>query len=304
MLILACQITIYEVDKKGNLTGEVFLIDTVNELEIESTWREFTDTATITLPRFIDTEIGGVKNRRTDFRQQLLRWAAHHPPIEIRLGYGKATHLAFNGVIRDVKGRVPVTLVCEDAMYHFKTGPVTFSSENATLKDITNTWSSVKDAHGSTIPVVPQDLIIGTFRVTQPMTPAKVMEKLKDDFGIYSFIRLDQQGKPRLVLGINDQVQEDFVLNETTDTRVLIGSGREEALFVPDEQLGLSFNGNFVFYQNIIEDELEYKLAEDVRVRVVYIARGKDEKDELKVVLPSPDLNKPDTTDDVEERTF
>ena len=152
MLVLAGKIVIHAVDEDGTPLKDQIYITTISQIEIESSWREFTDTATITLPRLIDPDIKGLENK-SDFRKQLLLWAKYHPQIEIWLGYGSPTHLAFKGIIREVNGRVPVVLKCEDDMYFFKQRAVSFASDNATLKDITSTFSKLN--LGTIVPINP-----------------------------------------------------------------------------------------------------------------------------------------------------
>jgi len=275
MLSLNCKIVIYEINE--NDAEKAIEINFVNQIDIESTWREFTDTATITLPRFIDPEITGLEKKDKNFWEHLQLWARHHPHIEIFLGYNGREHLAFKGIIRDVKASVPVTLVCEDDMYHLKTKMITYSAKEATLKSIVQSFTPVYNAIGQEIEVdFDEQEVLGAFITDKPMTPVKILEKLKDDFGIYSFIRCFKEikgdkvtYKSRLVIG------KEYQINHGNNANTFNNN---------DDTLNLG--GNFIFHENIIEDELEYKFKEDIQVKVTFIAKGVDENDEVKVTYP------------------
>ncbi|CAM1365900.1 hypothetical protein [Tenacibaculum xiamenense] len=268
MLNLNCEIIIYEVTKKGKRTQNQISIDFVNSLEIESSWREFTDTASITLPRLIDPDIKDWESQDKSFRQHLNLWAKYHPHIEIYLGYQGRRNLAFKGIIRDVKGGVPVTLICEDDMYHFKTKMISYSNKNASLKSIVESFGSITNAKGETIGIdCKEGINLGTFITEKPMTPVKVLEKLKDDYGIYSFIRYDKEHYSHLVIGKEYEVNHGSTI----------------------EDIKTKFGGNFIFYNNIIEDDLIYKYEEDINVKVSYVAKGADENDQVKVTYPDDD---------------
>ncbi|WP_075341772.1 hypothetical protein [Tenacibaculum agarivorans] len=278
MLTLNCKIIIHEVNEKGLLTNNEISIDFVNQVEIESSWKEFTDIATITLPRNIVPAIKEGVNSKTEvsnvskktFRQHLQLWAKYHPHIEIYLGYNGRENLAFKGIVRDVKGGVPVTLTCEDDMYHFKTKMITYSSKEASLKSIVDSFGVTENAKKELIHVDFEEEKLGAFITEEPMTPVQVLEKLKDDFGIYSFIRYDKDGKSHLVIG------KEYEINHGSNV-----SG-----------IKTKFGGNFIFHHTIIEDDLEYKFKEDIKVKVTYVAKGIDENDEVKATYPDKDANK------------
>lgn len=265
MVRLACIIKIYEQEGK-----EPLVIDFVHDIKIESSWREFTDTATIILPRIIDPEIN--INSDKDFRARMLQWSKDHPVIEVFLGYEEPNHLAFKGIIRDVKGRVPVELVCEDHMYFLKSGLINTafpqkdgdSLKTTNVLDFINIYFKVaKRATDIQYKLEHiQNINLGAFTLHNK-TPVKFLEKLRDDYGLYSFIRYKK---------VND-VYTPF-----------LHIGRE----YPRE---VDKKGFFRFYDNIIEDDLVYKEYDDVNIQVKYVLQGLKEEDKIEVVIPSKDKN-------------
>lgn len=277
MVRLACKILIYEQEGKTPLE-----IEFVNDIQIESSWREFTDKATIVLPRFIDVETG--INSDKDFRTRLLDWSKSHPVIEIFLGYENPTHLAFKGIIRDVKGRVPVELVCEDHMYFLKSGLINTAfpqKEGDELKttnvvDFIETYFKVakgaKDIKYDEKNI--QNINLGAFKL-QNKTPVKFLEMLRDDYGLYSFVRYKNLGT-----------------DEAPDYTPFLHIGTEYPRVVDKK-------GFFRFYDNIIEDDLVYKEYQDINIQVKYVLQGLKEEDKIEIVIPSNDVKLPES-DDVE----
>lgn len=262
MLNLNCKIIVYEVTERGKHTENEIVIDFVNQIEIESTWKEFTDTATITLPRFIESEVKGVENPDKNFWKHLQLWAKYHPHIEIYLGYHGRENLAFKGSIRDVQPGIPVTLICEDDMFHFKTKMITYSSKEADLKSIVESFGIIENVRGEKIKFdYAEGEKLGAFITEKPMTPVKILNQLKEKFGVYSFIRYDENHKSHLVIG------KEYDINH----------GSKEG------NIKTRFGGNFIFHNNIIENDLEYKYKEDINLKVTFVAKGVDESDEVAV---------------------
>ncbi|MCK8520232.1 hypothetical protein M0D21_01565 [Aquimarina sp. D1M17] len=276
MVRLACLIKIYDGD------ADPLQITFVNTIKIESSWREFTDKATVILPRFIDIETG--INSDKEFRNRMLEWSKNHPVIEIFLGYETPSHLAFKGIIRDVKGRVPVELVCEDHMYFLKSGLISVAypkKEGDELKGIKvsefikeyfKVAQKATDIEYEAENI--KDFDLGAFKL-ENKTPVKFLEMLRDDYGVYSFIRYKKKGDVYLPY---------------------LHVGTEYPERVPKK-------GFFRFYDNIIDDDLIYREYEDINIQVRYVLQGKKEEDVLTVVVPSNDKVS-EKSQDVEELEF
>jgi len=257
MKILHSKIDIYE----NGADEEPFTLNFVHEIQIESSWRNFTDTAIISLPRFMQKDLG-----ETKLRDKLKKWSKDRPEIEVYLGYDldkedTPVNLAFKGIIRDVKGRTPIELICEDHMYKLKTGLINNIYDGKTVQDLlADKVFSAKIKEG-TIQLSDDiiDLNLGHFEVKE-QTPMQVLERLRDEYGLHSFIRCEKKGityMPYLHITATPHPKEK-------------PPSKKEPRPV------------FQFYNNIIADQLEYKSLEDVSVAVKYKITGKtvtDKKD-------------------------
>ncbi len=127
MLNLNCKIKVYET-KDLKPSGKVYQFTHVRDISIQSSYKKFTDTATITIPKSIVTNqfsdsLGiEIANRSPiDFEQRSIHeFFKLDYYIEIFLGYDGEYKPAFRGYIREVKGDAPVQIVCEDMMYYLK----------------------------------------------------------------------------------------------------------------------------------------------------------------------------------------
>lgn len=119
LLFLQCEVTI----------GKIVLRN-VESMEVKSSWKELTDTATITVPRNLN-----YKDERIDELVKRL------DPVTIKTAYtlkGVTTWVTeFEGYVREVQPGVPVKIYCEDEMLLLKGGK-TFNKQwtNAKLADI------------------------------------------------------------------------------------------------------------------------------------------------------------------------
>jgi len=342
MLRLACKILIHErrttilkpednpFRELSRRREEVLEINFVHNITIEQSWRDFTDIATVVLPRFIDTEKDGESKRfdviDENFRARMLGWLQTKPDIEIYLGYETPKDLAFKGVITDIKGRVPVELVCEDHMHFLKSKLVNASyptrikieESKIALKNITirqfveSHLESILDEFNigfKSETII--ELLLGSF-VFKNKTILKVFEWLKEVYGVYSFIRYLKEGeydngtpiyKPYLHIGTEYpaliEVEEEFFEDDFRS------KGEFNFLDKPKRYLyntnSAEQKGFFRFEDNIIEDDLVYVDYGASNVRVKYIVQGKNEGDQLVIVVPEP---KEGEEDDAEEVTY
>jgi hypothetical protein len=141
----------------------------VSSVRIESSWKEFTGRAEITLPRNIRLK-GNIKYGD-------LFKSGH--PVAIRLGYGEGElPVEFTGYLSDVSEGVPVVLRCEDEMYQLKRGNVSVVSKSITLKELLQ-----KAAPGYEIDCPDADL--GAVRYAN-VAPIKILEDIKKEAGFHS----------------------------------------------------------------------------------------------------------------------
>ncbi len=147
-----------------------FSIKKVNSVTIEKSWRLLTDTAVITLPRNI-----------ADFDNQKVKEVFKiGDQVIIELGYNSQHVIEFVGYITEVSAEIPVRISCQDEMWKLKQLPVNVSLRNTTLLKLLKTI-----APGYNIRTF--DLDIGAQRYAKT-TVAKVLEKLKQDYKLYSYM--------------------------------------------------------------------------------------------------------------------
>jgi hypothetical protein len=165
MLKLTCDTTIGSFNFAG-----------VTEIEVNSSWENLTDTATITFPRLLKWQ---GRELATGPNPLLKRG----DKVLVRIGYDGENTEVFRGVIRDITGEVPVKLICEDEMYLLKSGEKTLSYKDTSTAEI------VKDIVGGTVPYkVVADVKTGPFRISKA-TPAKVLEYLREHYFVRAWMR-------------------------------------------------------------------------------------------------------------------
>lgn len=158
-----------------------FAMRRINSVEIESSWRMLTDTATITLPRNV------MEFDRSKVRDVFKRGDA----VTIYLGYNDRMYSEFSGYISQVSADIPIELKCEDEMFMIKKIPVNFSSVDISLDVLLK--SIIK---GYEIDAL-EGCELGKVRFTKTNVGA-VLEKLQSEFKIYTYI---EPGTKKIVSG-------------------------------------------------------------------------------------------------------
>lgn len=151
------------------------------EVMTESSWRQLTDTAEISLPRnvtFFDR-----KNIQDVFRRG--------DRVIIQLGYDGVLITEFTGYIVQVSANVPVLIKCEDEMFAIKKIPVNYSNGSVNLQKLLT----------DLIPGYEIDALegceLGKVRFSKT-TVGEVLEKLQSDMKIYTYI---EPGTKKIVSG-------------------------------------------------------------------------------------------------------
>lgn len=146
----------------------------LNDVTISSSWKTFTDTASITIPnKFLkngETIVAGNNNvfKRGD-------------KVKIEIGYFDSIKTEFTGYISKIVSGSPFQIHCEDAMFLLK------------QKTFTKSWKSVslKKLIGDLVTDIPFDVVsaeLGAFRITRANV-VQVLDELKKTYGLTSFIR-------------------------------------------------------------------------------------------------------------------
>ena len=237
---------------KSELTGKEIEFDFLNEFTTSESFEHLTDLATVTLPRKISQSgLPLFTGSNPIFKRK--------DKIKIEAGYFPNRETIFEGFITHVSANVPVQLECEDYMFVMKTFTITYPKqetpkviskkgkpivnqknveENIKLSQlISNIWNAgeYRDLlDGITYELV-DDISLGQFRVNNA-TPAKIFDKLRSDYGLYTYF----VGK-KLYIGFANNaistVEKEYKMED------------------------VCINSN----------ELDYQRAEDVEIKVVCI---------------------------------
>jgi len=191
-------------------------------VSVESGWELLTDRAIIKLPR----------NVSAFDKKKVKEYFRKGDAVLVELGYDGSFFKEFEGYIsKEPTANVPIEIKCEDEMWKLKQLPVNISQKETTLQRLLN--AIIGDYKLDALEVE-----IGTVRFAKT-TVAKVLEELKKNFGLYSYMK----GKT-LVCG---QIYADD-----------IGTV------------------NYHLEKNVLENNLKYKSATDTRIEVRAVSTQKD----------------------------
>jgi len=174
-LAMTAEVIFHATASRGAL-----VIQQVTEITTESSWKELTDRATITLPRKIKLF------EKAKVRQLFRRGDA----VTISFGYNGQNQVEFTGYITEVSADIPIKIKLEDEMWKLKQLPVNFSSPNISLKDLLT-----QILPGYKIEAL-QGVALGGVRFSKT-TVSQVLEKLQTDWGLYSYMK-----RKKLMVGI------------------------------------------------------------------------------------------------------
>jgi len=197
-----------------------YLFNYVHEVEVNSSWENLTDTATIILPKKLNFKNKPLANGADALFKK-------GDKVKIELGYAgkllETYNTVFEGFISAIKPSIPFVLECEDAMWLLKQSSITKSWKSVSLKQL---LSAIQPLTFDC-----DDIALGQFRVTR-VTPAQILQELKEKYGLYSWVR---------------------------DGKLYCG------------KVGSLLNANirnFVFQEDIINSDLTYLRKEDIKLKV------------------------------------
>lgn len=143
----------------------------VNQVSVESSWEDLTDTCVIRLPKRVKVN-----------KKSILSYIQTGMPVKVELGYDGVYHTEFEGfVARSPKPTIPIEIECEDPMWKLKQTKITKHYSNIGLKALLQ-----QIAPG--YPIVAYDFVIPDLRVSNG-TPAQVLKEIADTYGFRSFFR-------------------------------------------------------------------------------------------------------------------
>lgn len=243
MLRLISNITITQVPTTDFPSrNKSFSFDFLSECEINSSWANLTDTANIVFPKNVYFTDGNKKV--TWFGKNIIGDTAdpitlRGDKIKIELGYQYFDsnnveqidlNTCFEGYVSKVTNRIPLEIECEDNMFRLKQIPAPNKVFKSSQYNLQSILQELVKGTGFTIS---SDIktSIGDFRAHNE-TVAQVLDRLQKDYHIESYFR----GNELRCSGI---------------------------VYYPD------FEGvKFGFQHNIIEDSLEYRRLEDIKIGV------------------------------------
>lgn len=201
------------------------------EIEGESSWENLTDTCILTLPRKAVFQGKAI--------QELIKKG---DKVTVDIGYDGNNYREFEGYVREVQVKSPLRIICEDAMWLLKTGNITKSWRSVTVSEL------LKDILPLGVTYKCPDISLGQVRISN-LTPVKILDWLRKDFGMPSFFR-------------------DGIL-----------------------YVGLAYQGDSKTVQlrfgktgNIVQDDLEFRSKEDIKLKLVGISiKPNNTKEEVTV---------------------
>lgn len=219
------KITFTRVDDNNVQTQEI-IYDYVCEVEINKSYTTLTDTAKITLPRKLIYKSGAPltpenQNEQKDYvalpalgdtsntayvcgADALFK---RGDQVKIEMGFYPNMQTRFNGYISKVVSTLPLEINCEDKMWILKQSNVIYPDPSTYIKKVKNKHTYISASTNSTL----RQLITGMLSfvktpivcktvddtmdlgkiIIDNVSAAKVLEILKDKYGLFSYFRDD-----------------------------------------------------------------------------------------------------------------
>lgn len=238
------------------------VFDFLNDVSIESSYENLTETAKITIPRKLNFQgkpiAVGISSifKRGD-------------KVKIELGYFPQLRTVFEGYISKIHPKTPIVMECEDNMFILKQTVVTYPkkyslvtqgktgkklkkpkviSANITLKELLDNIIPDEIEYKCLL-----DVNIGSFRASNA-TVTEVLDVLKNDYGFYSYF----------VNGILNV----GLASDASDTNTI----------------------ELKFENNIIDEaSLEYQREEDMRLKVKAVSLNSKDNSKIEVEVGDED---------------
>jgi len=152
-----------------------------NEVEINSSWENLTDTAKITIPKNIRFKKDGIFTDAITAGSDAL-WK-RGDSVSLSLGYDDVNASIFSGVITKISPKFPMVFECQDNMYILKQTTIPkYSKTGVTLNQL------IGDILPSNFTYETEDITLGKFIISSASV-AEVLDYLKKKFGITSYFQ-------------------------------------------------------------------------------------------------------------------
>lgn len=210
-----------------------FIFNAVNEIEITKSIDELGDTAVIKMP----TQFKIKQNGEQSYTETAIQIG---DKVTITLGYqDKYSGVEFRGYVKKISPKIPLEIHCEDAMFLLRRKNINKSWEELKLVDV------LKEVVSDTPIKLSRDIQNINLQkwVVKDANGTQVLEKLKKDFGMYSFI----DDENNLYCGLSES----------------INIGKQ-----------VSYDLNY----NLIANNLEFKSLEDRKIKIKYTYIDPDNK--------------------------
>jgi hypothetical protein len=203
----------------------------VTSLNTSSAWETFTDTGQLTIPNKVKKDGQSIAIGEDNVFKR-------GDAIEIAVGYYPDTFSIFSGYVSKILPELPFTIEFQDAAWLLKQTNVTFALKSCSVKELIaaaiskakeKATGEVAEALGR-LKVEAIDAQLGSFRITNANL-VQVLEELKKTYSLTSFFR-------------------------------------GETLYCGLAYYGDGAKHTFTFQQDIIESQLEYNRADDVKIKI------------------------------------
>jgi hypothetical protein len=244
MLKLGCEVTIESAATENDKGGQIWVFDALSTCVIVEDTGNLTDTCVIELPKKISWERDPRKDQEAQNKSEQVKEVPikRGDKITVRLGYDGDLKTRFSGYVRNVDTKAPVRIECEDGMFLLKLAPAKRRGfdKKTTLKQLIG---FLLEGTGVEYKLLDdQDIDLGPYRITKS-TVAEELNELKREKSFKAYFRL-----------IKDK-------NDPQKTKSVLYVGYDYPFDSKKKE-------SFVHSKNIITEELIYRRAEDVKLKV------------------------------------
>lgn len=245
-----------------NIKIGAYIFDYVHEYSIDSSWEELTDKGRIVLPANLTWNSYKLK--------EVIEKGAE---VSIEFGYDGNMQRIFTGFVSAVSPSVPVVIEVEDLMWKLKQTKISAVAKNETILDFCKRVMPGYEFDGF-------DIELPTF-IANKITGAKLLDQIKSDFGLRSFVRngvivigkqYDAETANEVIFSLGENIKSDSLEYKSKDDVKLnitaisnMASGQKHEVVIGDED-GESRTLNFF---NIPKADLQ-KIAEKEAERLIY----------------------------------
>lgn len=185
--------------------GDMVFENQVNSVEVYSSWKNLTQTATIKLPRYEQLIDPNKQNYKLKVKQE----------VKIELGYDYEYQTEFEGYVTEISPMMPVEIKCEDESYKLKETEITESWRSIKLADLLKYL--VPDVTLTDVP----EVTLAPFRLNS-VNKYQALQKLKEEYLLTIYFRgkklfagfpYYEQGIEDVVFDFQENVPKDEALN-------------------------------------------------------------------------------------------